>query len=54
VDSSGAGDSFDAGYLAARIGGADPEAAARAGHRLAAAVVGHHGAVIPRAAMPDA
>lgn len=54
VDSSGAGDSFDAGYLAARLKGADPEAAARAGHRLAAAVVGHHGAVIPRGAMPVA
>jgi 2-dehydro-3-deoxygluconokinase len=52
VDTSGAGDSFDAGYLAARLGGADPEAAARAGHRLATAVIGHHGAVIPRAAMP--
>lgn len=52
IDSSGAGDSFNAGYIAARLGGATPEAAARAGHALASAVIRHHGAIIPRAAMP--
>lgn len=52
VDTSGAGDSFNAGYLAARIAGAGPRDAALAGHRLAATVIGHHGAIIPRAAMP--
>ena len=51
VDTTAAGDSFAAAYLAARLNGADPEAAARAGHDLAGLVVGHPGALIPRAAM---
>jgi 2-dehydro-3-deoxygluconokinase len=52
VDTTAAGDSFAAAYLAARIGGADPVPAARAGHRLAGAVVCHPGAIIPLSAMP--
>jgi 2-dehydro-3-deoxygluconokinase len=52
VDTTAAGDSFAAAYLAARLGGADPVAAARAGHRLAGTVVCHRGAIIPLAAMP--
>ncbi|MGA0542181.1 sugar kinase [Neotabrizicola sp. VNH66] len=48
VDTTGAGDSFNAGYLAARLDGADPATAVRAGQRLAALVVQHPGALIPR------
>jgi 2-dehydro-3-deoxygluconokinase len=52
VDTTAAGDSFNAAYLAARIAGMDPDSAARSGHALAAEVILHPGAVIPRAAMP--
>jgi 2-dehydro-3-deoxygluconokinase len=52
VDTTAAGDSFNAGYLAARIEGASPREAAAAGHRLAGAVIMSPGAVIPRDAMP--
>ncbi|MCB1464615.1 MAG: sugar kinase [Nitratireductor sp.] len=47
VDTTGAGDSFNGGYLAARLDGADPLAAARAGHAIAGKVVGHRGALMP-------
>ncbi len=53
VDTTAAGDSFAAAYLAARLAGADPVDAARAGHRLAGVVVCYAGAIIPRSAMPD-
>ena len=53
VDTTAAGDSFAAAYLAARLRGAAPAEAARAGHALAGAVVRHPGAIIPRDAMPD-
>jgi len=52
VDTTAAGDAFNAGYLAARLTGATPERAARAGHGLAGAVIQHPGAIIPRAATP--
>ena len=47
VDTTAAGDSFAAAYLAARLDGADPVAAARAGHDLAGVVVCYPGAIIP-------
>ena len=53
VDTTAAGDSFNAGYLATRLAGGDPEQAARNGHRLAAEVIRHRGAIIPAAAMPE-
>ena len=52
IDTTAAGDSFAAGYLAARRAGRSPAAAARIGHTLAGAVVCHRGAIIPQAAMP--
>ncbi len=47
VDTSGAGDAFDAGYLAARLAGEGPREAARAGHRLAGWAVMRNGAIPP-------
>jgi 2-dehydro-3-deoxygluconokinase len=52
LDTTGAGDAFNAGYLAARLGGREPRAAVQAARRLANLVVQHIGAIIPRAAMP--
>jgi 2-dehydro-3-deoxygluconokinase len=47
VDTSGAGDAFNAGYLDARLRGAEPEKAAAAGHALAGWTIMRPGA-IPR------
>ncbi len=52
VDTTGAGDAFNAGYLAARMRGSEPATAARCGNLLAGAVVGHRGAILPRDRMP--
>ena len=46
VDATGAGDSFNGAYLAARLTGSDPVTAARAAHRVAGIVVGHKGALV--------
>jgi 2-dehydro-3-deoxygluconokinase len=47
VDTSGAGDAFNAGYLSARLGGQSIAEAARAGHRLAAWTIMRPGAIPP-------
>ena len=47
VDTSGAGDAFNAGYLSARLKGADPHEAARRGNALAAWVIMRAGAIPP-------
>jgi 2-dehydro-3-deoxygluconokinase len=54
LDTTGAGDAFNAGYLWARLDGRDPRAAVRIARRLANFVVQHIGAIIPRAAMQAA
>jgi 2-dehydro-3-deoxygluconokinase len=48
VDTTAAGDSFNAAYLAARLDGQAPSAAAEAGHALAGRVIRHRGAILPR------
>ncbi|MGE1172872.1 sugar kinase [Pseudomonas sp. BW7P1] len=48
VDTTAAGDSFSAAYLASRLSGANPAQAAEAGHCLASRVIQVPGALIPR------
>jgi len=48
LDTSGAGDAFDAGYLAARLRGCPPEEAALQGQQLAGWTVMRHGAIPER------
>lgn len=47
VDARAAGDAFNAAYIAARLRKESPENAALAGHRLAAEVLQHPGAILP-------
>jgi 2-dehydro-3-deoxygluconokinase len=53
VDTTAAGDSFAAGYLARRLAGEAPSKAAAFGNRLAARVIQHRGAIMPAEAMAD-
>jgi len=48
LDTTAAGDAFNAGYLAARLANERPPAAAAAGHRMAAQVISHVGGLMPR------
>ncbi len=48
IDSSGAGDAFNGGYLNARLSGAAPQQAALAGHALAGWNIGRRGAIPAR------
>ncbi|MDO5640988.1 MAG: sugar kinase [Paracoccus sp. (in: a-proteobacteria)] len=47
VDTTAAGDSFNAGYLAAWLDGEDCEGAIRAGHALSQQVIRRRGALVP-------
>ncbi|MEM8564328.1 MAG: sugar kinase, partial [Pseudomonadota bacterium] len=48
IDTTGAGDAFNAGYLTSRLAGGTLEDALEAGHKVAAQVVQHAGAILPR------
>ena len=50
LDTTAAGDSFNAGYMAARLAGDNPAIATAAAHRLAGEVIRHRGAIMPRTA----
>lgn len=52
IDTTAAGDSFGAGYLAARLTGSDPEKSAKQGHLVAGTVIQYRGAIIPLEATP--
>ncbi len=47
IDTTAAGDSFNAGYLARRLAGDKPIASAVFAHRLAGIVIQHRGAIVP-------
>lgn len=51
VDATGAGDSFNGAYLAARLNGASLFDAGMIAHQTAAQVIGYRGALVPRGAL---
>ncbi len=52
VDTTAAGDSFNAGFLHGFLHGEHIEQACESGHRLASTVIQHRGAIIPTSRMP--
>ena len=53
IDTTGAGDSFNAGYLAARMSGHETVDAAQLGHRVAGRVIRERGALLSMASFSD-
>lgn len=53
IDTTGAGDSFNAGYIAAQLAGKDPEQAAKFAHRVAGRVICGRGALLDMIAFND-
>jgi 2-dehydro-3-deoxygluconokinase len=53
IDTTAAGDAFNAGFLAAWLKGRTPEDCCRAANALAGAVIQHRGAIIPASATPS-
>lgn len=53
VDTTSAGDSFNAAYLSARLYGASIKDSCTAGNTLASIIIQHQGAVIPLSATPS-
>ena len=48
TDTTGAGDAFNAGYMATRFNGGDLQSALSHAQAMAAKVVQHRGAILPR------
>lgn len=53
IDTTGAGDSFNAGYLVSRIAKQDSQNAVRLGHQVAGRVICNHGALVPMSVFSD-
>jgi 2-dehydro-3-deoxygluconokinase len=53
IDTTAAGDAFNAGFLAARARGQVPLTAAQSANRVAALVIQHRGAILPRQLTPQ-
>ncbi|MGF1773076.1 sugar kinase [Vibrio wakamikoensis] len=53
IDTTAAGDSFSAGFLAKRLTGGTAQESAFSGHCMAGQVIQHKGAIIPLTEMPE-